>query len=187
MIIGDVGSGKTKLTLQVIEELIRIGLGREITVIDMAPKRKGIIGGRLLDLGFDSSKVLSYFLPRHIYPPRILGKNGEEVLKYSIHNAKNIIPLLNSYIQNPSKILVINDLSIYFHAGNIEHLDLCIMLSKTFIANSYYGHILDFDFGVSITKKERALLLETLKFMDNIIVVKKVKEESVKGLPKLFL
>ena len=44
LIIGEVGSGKTALTAKIVLDLIAMGLGNEITVIDMAPEKIFDIG-----------------------------------------------------------------------------------------------------------------------------------------------
>ena len=108
-----------------------------------------------------------------MYTPRISAKSPQELLSLAVKNRENIEKIISKYLVNPTEILVINDLTLYFHAGSLELIDECIMLSKTFIANAYYGHELSFNYGTGITAKERSLIMELVKYMDNIIVLKR--------------
>ena len=86
LIIGELGSGKTLLTMKIVDKLIDNGYGKYITILDFAPKRKGIAGGRLIDFGFNSSKVFAYLAPEKVFTPRISANNAEELLKLAIMN-----------------------------------------------------------------------------------------------------
>ncbi|RLE90046.1 MAG: hypothetical protein DRN04_15645 [Thermoprotei archaeon] len=173
LIIGELGSGKTLLTLKLTLNLVGDGYGKYITILDFAPKKIGNIGGRFLDFGFNPSKVFAYLAPPKVYTPRISAKSPQELLSLAVKNRENIEKIISKYLVNPTEILVINDLTLYLHAGSLELIDECIMLSKTFIANAYYGHELSFNYGTGITAKERSLIMELVKYMDNIIVLKR--------------
>ena len=175
LIIGELGSGKTILTLKLILNLISNDYGRHITILDFAPKKVGNVGGRLMDFGFNHSRVFAYLVPSKIYTPRISAKSPQELLDLALKNKKNIEKAIFKYLANPTEILIINDITLYFHAGSLELIDECMMVSKTFIANAYYGEKLSFDYGTGISAKERNMVLELLKYIDNVIVLKRKK------------
>ncbi len=59
LISGDVGVGKTKLTIELLEEAVALGLSAKITIIDMAPATVYIegrkIGGKLVEFSLKLS------------------------------------------------------------------------------------------------------------------------------------
>jgi len=172
LIIGEVGSGKTALSAKILLSLIAMRLSREITVIDMAPKRILGAGGKITDyIDIKYLKNVRYF-SEEIIPPRLSSKSEDEALRYAIMNFKKLKPLLDEYVANPTKILIINDLSIYAHAGPFEDVDACIMESETFIANSYFGKKIDGKFP-RIGYRERKFIIDLLKFVDNVYVMRK--------------
>lgn len=173
LIIGELGSGKTLLTMKIVNKLIDNGYGKYITILDFAPERKGIIGGRFIDFGFNSSKVFAYLTPKKVFTPRISARTAKELLKLTIMNRDNMQSLIYRYLNTPTKILVINDLTLYIHAGSLDLIDECIMVSETFIANAYYGDKLSFDYGTCISLREKNMVLELIRYMDNVIVMKK--------------
>ncbi|RLG71799.1 MAG: hypothetical protein DRO23_11440 [Thermoprotei archaeon] len=175
LIMGELGSGKTLLTLKLVLNLISNGYGRHITILDFAPKKIGNIGGRFLDFGFNPSRVFAYLIPSKIYTPRISAKSPQELLDLALRNKKNIEEVIFKYLANPTDILIINDITLYFHAGSLELIDECMMVSKTFIANAYYGEKLSFDYGTGVSAKEKSMVLELLKYMDNVVVLKRKK------------
>jgi len=175
LIIGEVGSGKTALTAKIVLDLIAMGLGNEITVIDMAPEKIFDIGGKLTNyLCKKCLENIRYFSAK-IIPPRLTSRNEEEALKYAIRNFKVLKPLLEKYIDNPTRILIVNDLSIYSHAGPFEDVDACIMEAETFLANSYFGKKINGKFP-RIGFRERKFVIDLLKFMDKIIVMEKIRK-----------
>jgi len=173
LIIGEVRSGKTVLTARIVLNFVSMGLGSEITIIEMAPEKVSDVGGKLTD--YLCSKCLENvrYLSAEIIPPRLTSRNEEEALKYAIRNFKILKPLLEKYLSNPTRILVINDLSIYSHAGPFEDIDACIMEAETFLANSYFGKKINGKFP-KIGLRERRFIIDLLKFMDNVIVMKKL-------------
>jgi adenylate kinase family enzyme len=49
LVLGEVGSGKTRLAARLLEEMMTFVSSEKITVIDMAPERVGEIGGKITD------------------------------------------------------------------------------------------------------------------------------------------
>ena len=176
LIVGDVGTGKTAFTAQILKKLIDFGLKNEITIIDMAPKTLFFSGKRIggrLDEYTNLVQKVKYLIPAVVYPPRLASKNSRELLYFAKENLKNIDPLINEYLKIPTKILIINDVSIYFHAGDLDKILQCVNRAETFIANSYYGETLKNDFGTGISRRERNLVEQLMKYMSKIFRLNK--------------
>ncbi len=165
IIYGEVGRGKTRLLEQLIERLVQAGFSEEITVIDMAPQRIGRAGGPLMI----SRLRLRYLRPDIVYAPRIQSSNAEQVLQYVKHNVARITMLLKAYLENPTRILAINDLTIFLQGGELDDLLTVINHAQTFIGTAYYGTELDEDYGSGVSERERRLINILLGFMDNLI------------------
>jgi len=165
LIVGEVGSGKTRLTARILEELVKKRLGDYVTVIDMAPESIGDIGGRLHTYT-NAIREVRYLAPEVVYTPRLSGRTREEVITLAMYNAMNIRRYILEYIQNPTPILVINDLSIYFHVGDPLDIEECIEVASTFIGNGYYGKRLSEDRGSGISMREQILMEHFMRLMD---------------------
>ncbi|MEM3826948.1 MAG: hypothetical protein QXZ08_05240 [Nitrososphaeria archaeon] len=169
LIIGDVGRGKTRFTAKILDTLVSNGLSKYITVIDMAPSTKSI-GVRLLAYT-ESVKNVRYFFSEKIRGPRIEGKSPTEVIEIACANREIIEKFLEEYLNNPTEILIINDLTLYLHAGEINKIIDLMERTKTFIANAYYGDILSDDKGSGLSLKEKLLVQTLSKKFDTIIML----------------
>ncbi len=169
LFLGEVGSGKTRILAEIVEELVDIGLGEETTVIDMAPQKTMVgdlkIGGAIQEYTPKTHGV-RYLRPKKIYAPRISSRNKDELIKMAILNAEALTPLLNLYLKQPSRILLINDLTIYLHAGQPSKILTCISKAETFIGTAYQGKYLEEDKDTGLSRKERRLTEELKKHMD---------------------
>jgi len=165
LILGETGSGKTKLAAQLLRELMMLVKPEEITVIDLAPQRVGEIGGKLTEYVNINSRV-RYLSPRIVYTPRLAGTSREQVLHYAEQNRENMEPLLNRFIRNVTEVLVLNDATLYLHSGKLEIVLECMRLSKTFLATAYYGSKLAKDLGTGISSRERQLTDKLATFTD---------------------
>jgi len=168
LIMGDVRAGKTKLLIRLLEEAIELNLTKDITVIDLAPKIVEVegkkIGGKLSDFIDVTSKIR--YLTTKVVPPRITAKSGEELLNLVNLNKIRIERLLEEFLENPTSILFVNDISIYLQSGEIESITSTIKATETFIANGYYGKTLEYDFSTGVSERERRLMEELTKKMD---------------------
>jgi len=159
LIIGEIGVGKTKLTVKFVKTLITLGLDKMITIIDLAPNYKGV--GLPMDIPSDNIRCLR---PITIYAPRLMGTTCEEIWKYAKHNAMASEHLIREYIKHPTPILVMNDLTIYLHAGSLSLLYEAIKSSKLFIGNAYYGLRLKDKCG--LWERERTAVEKLIERMD---------------------
>jgi hypothetical protein len=170
LILGEVGSGKTKLAAKLLEELMTLVNPEKITVIDLAPKKKGGIGGKLTDY-VDLIGGVKYFSPKKVYTPRLAGASPEEVLHYAELNRKIMEPLLDEFLKHTTEVLVLNDVTLYLHSGELEILLKCVQLAETFVATAYYGSKLARDLGTGISSRERQLTEKLATFMDLVIKI----------------
>lgn len=171
LIVGELNTGKTKLTANLLNEAVNNGYSNKITVIDMAPSINSIYGkiGERLESYTNCVKLVNYLKPDKVRAPRLEGRTGYEVLKLAQENAMNIDKLITQFLMKPTEILFINDLSIYLHMGDIQRVIQILTKSKTLIANAYKGILLKDDKGSGISKREEEMLNEVGKFMDIII------------------
>jgi predicted NACHT family NTPase len=168
LILGEVGSGKTLRASRFIQELIKVVGLKEITVIDLAPPRKGVVGGKITDY-VNLTKYVRYLSPKKVYMPRLAAKTPKELLHYTDLNKKNMEPLFKEFINQPSKVLFVNDITLYLHRGDLETIIRCARLAETFLATAYYGFRLARDQGTGISAREKRLTNELAKLMDLII------------------
>lgn len=136
LILGDVKSGKTDRTLNLLRSFIACGIN-PIGVLDLAPEKISGVGGKI-PLSPQERNRIDYFSPR-IVPPRLWGKNPEEVLALALENARQIGGVLHGVSWGKYRALFINDLSLYFHVKTVDDLFSIIGGVSTLIMNGYYG------------------------------------------------
>jgi len=170
LILGEAGSGKTALAARVLEELMMLFGPAEISVIDMAPHRKGGVGGRLSEIT-NIVKEMRYLRPKRVFTPRLTGTSREQVLKYAKLNRRTIEPLFNMFIRKPTRILILNDVTLYLHAGPLETVLKCMRLAETFLATAYYGSRFAEDRGSGLSAREKQLVKELSSYMDQVIEI----------------
>ena len=181
LILGEAGSGKTKLAARLIKELMMFSNPKEITVIDMAPQRIGNIGGKISNY-LDPVNKVRYLSPKKVYTPRLTGTSHEQMLKYAELNRELIQPLLSDFVRRTTKILIINDVTLYLHAGELKTVLECVKLAETFLATAYYGSKLAEDRGAGISIRERQVIGKLATYMDQVI---KINQEQ-NWTPKHF-
>ena len=167
IIVGEIGSGKTLLLSRFLDQLVRSGLKDRVTVIEMAPNMGGV-GGTVENYTRNVTCV-KYLKPWRIIPPRTMGRNRDEVIRYARLNMLALKPLIEEYLRNPTEILLINDLTIYLHAGEVEDIIQLINISNTFTATAYEGEKLADDKGSGITDKERRSLDRLKELVDEVL------------------
>lgn len=174
LIIGDVGAGKTKLTLELINQAIKANYAKDTTIIDLAPATKIAkgrkIGGRLIEM-MEMPNQLRYITPEKVETPRLSAEDADHLLHLIKLNHDAILPLLRDYVDNPSKVLFINDISIFFQSGSSKAVLSTVDVSETFIANGYYGKYFAFDHGTGVSKTERDLMDLLASKMDKVISI----------------
>lgn len=167
LICGEIGAGKTRLLTDFIKFSVSKGLEGEVTVIDLAPEYGDI--GKSVESYYPGVRRLRYMRPSRIYPPRLLGRSDNEVLRYAEMNLIETKKLLENCFRNPSRILLINDLTIYLHAGDPDDVLKLLDLCETFVATAYEGEVLEDDKGSGITLRERKGLSKIKEHVDIIV------------------
>jgi hypothetical protein len=156
VIIGDVNSGKTQYTLDIIREFLTSDIS-DIAILDLAPEKVREIGGKMILS--ETPEIL--YMTTDIVAPRLTGRNDEEIQMLARKNMRAIEKLFDAYLRNPRDIIFINDVTLYLHAGMIDHLTELLSTASTQVVNAYYGT----SFADSpLTRKEREsvdLLLQT--------------------------
>ncbi|RLI14243.1 hypothetical protein DRO41_06080 [Candidatus Bathyarchaeota archaeon] len=170
LILGEAGSGKTKLAARLLKALMKLVGSGKITVIDLAPQRTGGIGGKITDY-VNLTGEINYLSPEKVYMPRLTGASPKQVLRYAELNKENMEPLLKRFIQNPTEVLILNDVTLYLHVGKLETVLKCVNLAKTFLATAYYGSRLAEDLETGITARERLLTDKLASSMDLVVRV----------------
>jgi hypothetical protein len=162
LIIGDVNSGKTRLTENVLAAWTAQGRSSEIAVLDLAPQTRRGIGGRLtLPEGFQG-----VYLDAAITPPRLSAATEEEADMLARVNAETVEPLLRDRRLATGGILIINDVTLYLQAGVYDHLLPVIRSVATVLINAYYGHSFP---EYRLSRRERLLTERLMKDCHHII------------------
>jgi len=167
LILGEIRSGKTLLTAKLAAvKASEIGW-ENVTIIDIAPTDVPGIGGRITRfLRLGNARLLT---PEKVFAPRLMGRTPDERWRMAESNRRSIEPLLLSYIEDPTPMLVLNDASIYLHAGDLSTLLRCIDESEIFVGNAYYGAALQVGQGDEISSRERELVRRLAMYMDHVI------------------
>lgn len=169
LIIGEAGTGKTRLLIHLVRQLISNELSSKVTLIDMAPPKIFNIGGRILDYDASLCSKIRYLYSDDIKPPRLTGKTPDELLKIAAKNFEITDKLIDIYILNPTEILLINDLTIYAHAGETSKLNTVIKNATTFVGTAYYGVKLSDDKGSGIAIKEKQYIEDLSDIVDYVV------------------
>jgi len=176
LIIGDVGSGKTLLTANLLDQAVGMGYCHQITVIDMAPPTMRFHGMRIGGILAEVTKAVPevrYLKPKEVKAPRAMAGNAEELMRLADFNRRVIAQTLIEYLLRPTPFLFINDVSIYLQAGGIVKVLSAIRKSQTCIANGYFGKKLDADFGTGISRREQTMMRRLMREMDVTIRLRK--------------
>jgi hypothetical protein len=136
LIVGDVNTGKTRLTAAVLNAWAAQGRSREIAVLDLSPEPRRGIGGRLmLPAAFHG-----VYLAAAIAPPRLQAGSEAAAEVLAAANAAVITPLLDEFRRAARPILIVNDATLFLQAGDYERLLAVLDTSETALINAYYGN-----------------------------------------------
>jgi hypothetical protein len=171
LIIGDVNTGKTILTRQILEEMCRQGLHTRIAIVDLAPDvprelalEKGLkgVGGRL----FPPEEKDVFYLWTSIKPPRLSSRSEEEAVVIAQRNAQEIEVLFHSFVRKRREILLVNDMTLYLQAGSAQRMIRWMEHADTIVANGYYGEKLGS--GI-LSQRERHEMESLMEFFDHVM------------------
>ena len=176
LIVGDVGSGKTLLTANLLDQAVGMGYCQQITVIDMAPQTMGFNGIRIGGILAEVTKAVSevrYLKPKEVKAPRAMAGSAEELVRLAEFNRRVIDQTLKKFLLKPTPLLFINDVSIYLQTDCIEKVLLAMNKSQTCIANGYFGKKLEANFGTGISRQEHMMMRRLMQAMDVTIHLRK--------------
>lgn len=172
LILGEVGSGKTRLAAKLLKEAISLGYAARIAVLDLSPAARapsGELVGAPLTAYVKPAPPIRYLRPPRVRAPRLEGRSGEEVLKLAEENAKAMEKLFEEFLKEPRKVVFVNDVSLYLHAGRLGKLLSALSGASTAILNGYYGRGLNDDKGSGLSLRERRLMEKLAEKMDLIV------------------
>ncbi|MEW6672320.1 MAG: hypothetical protein AB1427_11495 [Thermodesulfobacteriota bacterium] len=162
LIAGEVKSGKTLRTIEILEKFVQAGYADRIAVIDMAPDPVRGIGGKLTP----PAGASLLYLTAAIAAPRLTGVDEEDTRRLARRNARAIEALFDVLRAQPKEILFVNDASLYLQAGSLDTFLAILDTASTRIVNAYYGKTFaDSD----LTLRERRLLEKFMKQCDKIL------------------
>jgi len=173
LLYGDADTKKTYYTAKFIQFLIESKKynPKQISILDFAPKLylfKNIkIGGRIQDFYQESIRCNNFMFEGEVIPPRIKARNRRELYEYLCHNYKLTSKILDNFNENPTKILIMNDISIYLHLGDKKYLLETINKTDTFLGNSYYGRTIKRKFASLLSLRERYYVEFLIKNIEN--------------------
>ncbi|TXT55564.1 MAG: hypothetical protein BAJALOKI2v1_650012 [Promethearchaeota archaeon] len=161
LLYGDTDTKKTYYTSQFVKYLIEQKKKEPniISVLDFAPEMQKIhglkIGGRISDFYEKSVRCNYISISGKIIPPRLEANDKQELIKFARKNYEKTSLALQKYNQKPTRILIMNDISIHLHGGNPKEILNIIKKSQTFFGNSYYGTSISKGFSKEFSVRER--------------------------------
>ena len=182
LLIGETGTGKTtfmSLSSLIYYKITKL-LPEEITVLEFGPPRirvgDKLIGGTIQELFQAMEKIpdsLQEELTKvhwiqnqienkqksaEILRPRLSARSADDVLRACLHNFQITKAQLKLFFANPTKVLLINDLSIYLHLGSPLLVFQALSNCETALLNAYYGKNLQNDYGSNISSGEKHII-----------------------------
>ena len=179
LLYGETNTGKTYYTAKFIDFLLDSNLfdPNEISILDFAPKFLDVdgmkIGGNILDFSKKSVECNYLRLNEEIIPPRLNSNNKQELFQNICHNYKITTKMLELYNKQQTKVLIMNDISIYLHLGDKKFLLNAINNAQTFFGNSYYGIKIKKSFSTLLSLKEKKRVEFLINHIKNSILTSK--------------
>ncbi len=172
ILYGEANTKKTYYTAKFVQYLTdkkKIN-PKEISILDFAPQLSNIrglkIGGKIEDFFPQSIRCNNILFEGEIIPPRLNANNKNELYQYAQMNYEKTFEILEIFNEEPTSILVINDISIYLQLGNKKYILDTIKQASTFFGNTYYGSSIKRNFAKLFSKKEKRSVKFLLKRVD---------------------
>lgn len=158
LILGDVNTGKTTLSRSILEDLCRLGLGRQIAVVDLAPHIPEKLNSEKALAGVGGSLTPPagcgvIYIADHLEAPRLSSSSEVEAMEKARANREIIEELFCRMDLGRREILFVNDVTMYLQAGTAEDLIARLGLAETLVVNGYRGESLG---SGKLTLRERA-------------------------------
>lgn len=171
LILGEVNSGKTRLTRRILEAFLEAGEG-SILVVDLSPRPQSDrgqedlhgVGGRLLAERPPGLTVLETVL----YAPRLESRDEDSARKLAKENAGRIQELLQRAEAMRPCALFVNDASMYLQAGDGRRFHAWVRSAPTAVVNAYLGRSLG---SGALSRREREAVLKLMEQADRRILL----------------
>jgi len=152
-----------------------MGCGEDlIAVLDIAPERTQGVGGKMPLVPAERERIL--YLSPQISPPRLWGKDEEEIQALAQENLRRIEGEFKKLQGRSLRTVVINDVSLYLQAGRAEDLILSLEKIPTLVMNGYYGRY----FGTSaFSRREREQMEILISHCDQVFYLPGVISPSL--------
>ena len=176
ILYGEANTKKTYYTAKFVQYLIDIKKSnpKEISIVDFAPELSNIrglkIGGKIEDFFPQSIRCNNILFEGEIIPPRLNANNKKELYQYAQMNYEKTFKILEIFNEEPTSILIINDISIYLHLGNKKYILNTIKQTSTFFGNTYYGSSIKRNFATLFSIKEKRSVKYLLKRVDKAFI-----------------
>lgn len=164
LIIGDVNTGKTGRTLEILQLFLKEGYAKKIAILDMGIEPVQNIGGKMKPP--ENEPVLYLTIP--ITAPRLMGKDENYTLQLAEENAQNIEKLFIKFQQEKREVLFVNDATLYLQAGRLERFIEILNTTSTQVINAYYGVAFS---DSKLTRREKKLTEDFMKICDHVIIM----------------
>jgi len=169
ILYGEANTKKTYYTAKFVQYLTDIKKinPKEISILDFAPKLSNIrglkIGGKIEDFFPQSIICNNILFEGEIIPPRLNANNKNELHQYAQMNYEKTFEILEIFNEEPTSILIINDISIYLQLGDKKYILDTIKQASTFFGNTYYGSSIKRNFAKLFSKNEKRSVKFLLK------------------------
>ena len=165
LIVGDVNTGKTEKTQEILAAFIEAGYAREIAVLDLSPDPVAGVGGKMK---LPQNPPL-FYLTDSIHAPRMTGRDVRHMRQLAQENARVIEAMSAKLLGNAKTIIFVNDATLYLHAGDFKWFLDMLKPFPTQIMNAYWG---DRFADSALTRRERQLTQRLMAGCDNVITLK---------------
>lgn len=164
IIVGDVNTGKTVRTLEILHLFLTAGYAPKIAVLDLAPDTVRRVGGKMKP---PPDEPLLY-LTASISAPRLTGKDEDHTRQLAEENARTIETLFVKFQRQKREILFVNDATLYLQAGHLKRFVEILDTTSTQIINAYYGNAFT---DSELTRREKKLTEDLMKICDQVITM----------------
>ena len=169
LLYGETNTKKTYQTSKFVQYLLESKKvsPKDISILDFAPKSMVIknlkIGGKIQDFYENSISCKNILFKGEITPPRLNSSNKTELYQNACENFKKTSETLHLFKNDPTPILIINDISLYLHIGNVKLLLEAINKSNTFFGNAYFGSSIKRGYATLFSLRERRKVKSLIK------------------------
>ena len=162
LIVGDVNTGKTKKTVEILTAFVEAGHAGDIAVLDLSPDPVAGVGGKM-KLPQDPPLL---YLTASIHAPRMTGRDARHMRQLAHENARVIEAMCVRLLGVAKTIIFVNDATLYLHAGDLKRFWDILKPFPTQIINAFWG---DRFADSALTRREKQLTQSLMAGCDNVI------------------